>query len=172
MFYKIKMDVKISMIMSLVLFGMLTDAAAISSSLDRLENVPPIYQFQLITTIACFKKPARASTRRSSGGLTKNRSRKEWRTWSSQISHVYLLFFSPPNTTVTVQILLTFASIRAKIWQMVNRIRGDLAMEFLWCVVLPENIKLILKGTNSRQVSDGFYYSDISQTQRKYPNAQ
>lgn len=47
-----KMDLKMSLIVSLILFGMLTNAAAVSSSLNRFEKVLPIYQFQAITKIA------------------------------------------------------------------------------------------------------------------------
>lgn len=77
MFYKIKMDVKISLIVSLIFFGLLADAAAVSSFENRLEKVPPMHQFHSITNIACISKLSGTSKERNSNGFTTNRSRQE-----------------------------------------------------------------------------------------------
>lgn len=77
MFYKIKMDMKISLIVSLIFFGLLADAAAVSSFKNLLEKVPPIHQFHSITNIACVSKFSDTSKERNSNGLTTKRSRQQ-----------------------------------------------------------------------------------------------
>lgn len=77
MFYKIKMDMKISLIVSLIFFGLLADAAAVSSFENLLKKVLPIHQFHSLTNIACVSKLSDTSKERNSNWLTTKRSRQQ-----------------------------------------------------------------------------------------------